>query len=311
MLQPIVSGLYACAGITPSRENNKIAAFDLDWTIIRSIHGIFPKSSDDWAFLPNRITTLKAYSDAGYTLAIFTNQGYSGAKLNIAIDRVNNVITALNTQGINPWVFVSTSKDIYRKPNIGMWQVLEKSLPQTIEKEISFYCGDAAGRSSDHSSDDILFASNIGVPFYTPEQIFPQNIIIIPETQTMFIFVGMPGSGKTTYYTRELQSRGWIHINQDTLKTRSKVLAATRKALLEGKSVAIDATNPDPIKRKDFIDMAIEYQIPTIILYFVGNGYNINKLRPNPVPTIAYNVYFKNLIEPTQELDHVPVVQII
>ena len=308
MLQQLVPGLYALAG---NNKNNLLAGFDLDWTLIRTVKGRFPKSADDWAFLPNRLSTLKGYQNAGYTLAIFTNQGYAGAKLTTALNRVNNVITALNAEGIFPWVLVATGKDRYRKPSIGMWQVLEQSLGIPIDKTKSFYCGDAGGRPTDFSADDRDFASNIGLTFYTPEQIFQRNQVEVPTTQAMFIFVGMPGSGKTTYYTQELQPRGWIHINQDILKTRPKVLAATRTALQSGKSVAIDATNPDPTKRRDFINMAIEYQVPTLILYFVDNGYERNKLRPNPVPDIAYNMYYKHLIEPTQALDLVPVVQIM
>lgn len=44
----------------------------------------------------------------------------------------------------------------------------------------SFYCGDAAGREAkwapgkkkDHSSVDRLFALNVGLKFYTPEEYF-------------------------------------------------------------------------------------------------------------------------------------------
>jgi bifunctional polynucleotide phosphatase/kinase len=41
-----------------------------------------------------------------------------------------------------------------------------------IDKEKSFYCGDAAGRVNDHSNDDILFSTNIGLKFYSPEMLF-------------------------------------------------------------------------------------------------------------------------------------------
>jgi bifunctional polynucleotide phosphatase/kinase len=41
-----------------------------------------------------------------------------------------------------------------------------------IDKEKSFYCGDAAGRVDDHSNDDILFSTNIGLKFYSPEMLF-------------------------------------------------------------------------------------------------------------------------------------------
>ncbi|CAH6419417.1 3 phosphatase [uncultured virus] len=311
MLTQLVPGLYAAPGyIQKTGDNYKVAAFDLDWTIIRSVRGRFPKDADDWAFLPNRISTIKSYQDAGYIIVIFTNQGYKGAKLTMAINRINNVLAALATNGIIPWIFVAAGGDQYRKPNIGMWQAFEQSV-NPIDKTTSFYIGDAAGRPQDHSRDDIDFAAVIGIPFFTPERLFPNNTVEIPTTQTMFIFVGMPGSGKSTYYTQNLQPRGWIHINQDNLKTVPKMLATARTAIMAGQSVAIDATNPDPNKRRSYIELAAQLKIPVLIIYFIGNGYEGNKLRPNPVPNIAYNVYFKNLVEPTQELDRVPVVQVV
>lgn len=187
---------------------------------------------------------------------------------------------------------------------------LARTADNYVDKTISLYVGDAAGRPQDHSSDDRSFANNIGLPFYVPEDVFPNDTIAIPNTQTMFIFVGMPGSGKTSYYQQYLEPKGWVHANQDILKTQSKMLNTVRSALASGKSVAVDATNPGLDKRREYVMLAAQYQIPTLIIYFVSDGYGRNKLRPNPVPTIAYNIYFKNLVEPTEELDLVPVVQL-
>lgn len=298
-------GLYWRNGDIGSK--NEVAGFDLDWTLIRSIRGKFHKDEHDWKFLPNRIITLKAYRDAGYTIAIFTNQGYKGAKLLTAVSRVNNVVTALINEGINPWVFVATN-NIYRKPNISMWQEFIKYNPN-IDISKSFFTGDAASRIQDHSDNDIKFAENIGLSFYTPEEFFANNPITIPNEQTMFIFVGMSGSGKTSFYDEKLKPLGWIHANQDTLKTRAKVIDTVRNALITGKSVAVDATNPSRSSRKDFIDLAIQYNIPTLIIYFVRNGHGYNKLRDNPVPEVAYNMYYKNLEEPNEN-EGVPIVEI-
>ena len=56
-----------------------------------------------------------------------------------------------------------------------MWLELLKIL-KLDKKEVcfesSFYCGDAAGRPDDHSSDDMLFARAIGLKFMTPEMLF-------------------------------------------------------------------------------------------------------------------------------------------
>ena len=69
--------------------------------------------------------------------------------------------------------------DIYRKPNIGMWQVVrDLYLEQGYEIDLStsLFVGDAAGRMGggrgrvkDHSDTDFKFALNAGIPFITPE----------------------------------------------------------------------------------------------------------------------------------------------
>lgn len=308
MLQQVVTGLHAYVGTIG--KTNSVASFDLDWTIVRTVRGRFPKDQDDWAFLPNRLSILNAYRDSGYTLAVFTNQGYKGAKLTTAINRINNILAALLKEEINPWILAATGDNSpYRKPNPGMWQVFSQYIPN-IDKKTSIYVGDAAGRPEDHSSDDRDFAQSIGIPFLTPEAVFPNNQVNIPDTQTMFIFVGMPGSCKSTFYQQNLQPKGWVHINQDILKTQPKVLNGIRTALASGKSVVVDATNPGVDKRHEYLLLAAEYKVPTMTIYFVRNGYGWNKLRQNPVPDIAYNMYYKNLVEPTPQLDYVPVVEI-
>lgn len=68
--------------------------------------------------------------------------------------------------------------DIYRKPNIGMFQVVEdlyRERGYEIDLESSVFVGDAAGRlggrgvSKDHSDTDYKFALNVGIKFLTPE----------------------------------------------------------------------------------------------------------------------------------------------
>ena len=225
----------------------------------------------------------------------------------MALERINNIILTLNQEHIDPWVFVATQQNNYRKPNPDMWNVFQQYLPKIME---TLYVGDAAGRPSDHSDDDKRFAENVKIPFLVPEDFFPNNEITIPETQTMFIFVGMQGAGKSFFYQTNLQPLGWVHANQDILKTQPKMLATIRTALSQGKSVAVDATNPDPQKRAEYLKLAMEYQVPTLIIYFVRNGYEWNKLRDKPVPDIAYNIYFKKLVEPSLEIDGVPVIEL-
>ena len=57
-------------------KNNKIASFDLDWTLIKTKSGNkFPKDFDDWELLnDNIIKKLKYFNNKGYQLIIFSNQ---------------------------------------------------------------------------------------------------------------------------------------------------------------------------------------------------------------------------------------------
>lgn len=65
--------------------------------------------------------------------------------------------------------------DIFRKPEIGMWQELLKELNHygcQVDLEKSFFVGDAAGRKNDFSNSDKMFAQGIGLKFFTPQQFF-------------------------------------------------------------------------------------------------------------------------------------------
>jgi len=305
MLVSVTTSFYVHQG---KYNGNKIFATDLDGTLIRTKKSRFAKDENDYAFLPNCIKIIKDYINKGFTIAIFTNQKRLP---DVMINKINNVLTDLINEGIYPWVFVSTKDDKYRKPNIGMWEYFINNFHHDINYQLSFYVGDAAGRPQDHSDSDLKFAEKINLKFYTPEQIFPNNVVDIPDYQSMFIFVGNQGSGKTTFYNKNLEPLGWIHANQDKIGTRAKLLKEIEKGLKEGHSVCIDCTNPSFEKRQDYIKLAIKYQIPTLIIYFVTDGHGFNQLRiENKVPEIGYSMYYKYLEEPTEELDGVPIIEL-
>jgi bifunctional polynucleotide phosphatase/kinase len=74
----------------------------------------------------------------------------------------------------------ATYGDKYRKPGTEMWTYFCKNLNggQLIDIDLSFYCGDAAGRPKtesrpkDFSDSDRKYAVNIGLTFMTPELLF-------------------------------------------------------------------------------------------------------------------------------------------
>jgi histidinol phosphatase-like enzyme len=100
-------------------------------------------------------------------------------------------------------VLAATAKDQYRKPGIGLYELLHdlyeaKGLeigtcdPSPRQARIilrftsedienSFYVGDAAGRAGDHNDTDRKFAVNAGLTFYTPEQYFKWDRFLLEQ----------------------------------------------------------------------------------------------------------------------------------
>ena len=91
----------------------------------------------------------------------------------------------------------------------------------------------------------------------------------------------MPGSGKTDYYNKYLTDH--IHINQDLLKTKKKVINTFRMYINSGISIVIDGTNPSQEDRELFYNYAIDNNYKIKVLYFIKNGTGWNKLRPKPI----------------------------
>ena len=293
-------------------STGNIAGFDLDWTLIRPIRGVFSKNANDLAILPNRKSVLENLVNTGFSIVIFTNQKSSNDTEKLSnIQRITNFINLIKLPVL---VLVSTADNIYRKPNIGMFTILNQMTKMTIKS--IFYCGDAAGRPQDFSDSDLIFAQNIGAKFYIPQDLFPEierispskssasdniNTLSLPSTKSLVIMMGMPGSNKTSFYERVLNPMGYYHVNQDILKTKAKVLSVAKNYMINGYNIVIDATNPQQSKRQEYYNLAKTYSYNVTVLYFVQNGTDWNKLRPKPVPDIAYSVYFKNLEEPTAE----------
>lgn len=113
--------------------------------------------------------------------------------------------------------------------------------------------------------------------------------------------VGPPGSGKTTFYRKYFKNRrflsdynDFLHVNQDQLKTKQKVLSTLKMFLSTGKSIVIDSTNPD---RSEYYKLIKEPYTVTV-LHFVRDGYGWNKLREGnkKVPDIVYHIYYKKFV---------------
>eukprot|EP01084_Bolivina_argentea_P299290 515884_1 len=174
------------------KGSSKIAAFDMDWTLVRP-KGTrkFPKSRNDWVWMYKDIITnkntvatqLKQLHRDGYQVVIFSNQNGIGSGKQ-SLDSVSGkVIDLSEALEIPLFGFLSIHKDHWRKPNTSMWDYFATHYNNDvkIDYNASFYCGDAGGRpkawkdkktKKDFSCSDRKFAHNIGIPFHTPEAYF-------------------------------------------------------------------------------------------------------------------------------------------
>lgn len=315
--------------------HQQIAGFDLDSTIIKTKSGKkFGFDKFDWEFLFENVPKIIQHYSKKYLITIFTNQkGLSKDKNKIPdfIDKLNLIINDLKINNII--VFIAISDDWYRKPMTGMWNSLHNICSPDFNN--SFYCGDAAGRTDDFSISDFYFAHNIGVKFYLPEFLFEKtksNVVnnekkflykkykfeftdytpllskineLIQKQPTIIIMVGRPASGKS-FFSSKLSNI--IVINQDTLKTFSKCIQETKKAIDKNKSVIIDNTNFKKITREEYMKIVPDNYLKICIWLNIPefDSQQLNYTRAEithgyPINIIAYRTYNKYFNEPKKE----------
>lgn len=280
--------------------SEKIASYDMDGTLIKTMSGnVFPKTIDDWQLNMNEVPTkLKKLHDNGFKIVVFTNQAGVESK-KITIDDVKKKIKMIQQRIEVPMqFFIATGSTIYRKPRTGMWKLLEERFNDgiKIDRNASFYVGDAAGRpenkimkkKKDHSCADRLFALNLELSFFTPEEHFlgmgkssswtrpefnPKSIsentpLLEPhgaelklKEQELIIMVGFPGSGKS--YFAKTHLKGYEIVNRDTILSMQKCVQTVQEVLQKGKSCVVDNTNPDQGSRRKFIEVARNLGVKT------------------------------------------------
>lgn len=73
--------------------------------------------------------------------------------------------------------------------------------------------------------------------------------------KTLVILMGIQGSGKSTFY-REYLAGDFVRVNLDSLKSRNREAELVWECLQNGKSFAVDNTNPTKADRKRYIPLA-------------------------------------------------------
>lgn len=112
------------------KSSTKIAAFDMDGTLIKTKSGkVHPVDLNDWQItFPTVSQTLKKYSSEGFKIVILSNQapiGNGRVKIEDFEKKIEAIVEKLD---IPIQAFIATGKGFYRKPSIGMWKTLEEKV---------------------------------------------------------------------------------------------------------------------------------------------------------------------------------------
>lgn len=125
----------------------------------------------------------------------------------------------------------------------------------------------------------------------------------------LIIFVGLPGSGKTTCY-REQFAATHVHVSKDLMPhardRESRQRAQIEKALSEGRSVVVDNTNPTAEARAPLIEIGRRYGARVVAYYFevpvrTAIARNAGREGRARVPNVAIFTTLKKLAAPSVE----------
>jgi len=340
IIEPIIEETNDCIRITYDSgdflHDKATAAFDLDYTIIKTKSGkVFPRDKDDWLYLyDNTVSFLRDLSNT-HNIVIFTNQsGFKKTvKKEVFMEKIINIIKDLS---IPIRIYISVQSGYFRKPLTGMWGLYKSqsqsttsssSVSQSTVNSDDFYCGDACGRKGDFSNTDHLFSHNIGINFYTPEQMFlkkkehleplypkylADNIgeiddIVLPTTsKIMILMCGYPGCGKSSISRTFGIPLSGIDIQGTKSKSKKFILEQLKNSL----NVVVDNTNHTKINRNEYIELAKKYDYHCVIIYIdndIEYCYYMNQLRcelskgeTKLVPKIAYHTLKKRFEIPDE-----------
>nr|CAB3264977.1 bifunctional polynucleotide phosphatase/kinase [Phallusia mammillata] len=332
--------VYESAGL---KHSSRVVAFDMDSTLITTKSGkTFAVDNKDWKLLfsqiPGKLQTV--IKERGKVVIITNQLGIGKGKVK-EVDFKKKIEAVLEKLNVAAQVVAITKRGKNRKPNIGSWKWLKEDGNGGVELTDFTYVGDAAGRpknwapgkKKDFSCGDRLFAMNLGVPFFTPEEFFlsqksvkfempsfnPKSIPlnaplteggdVTSDKQEVIVMVGYPASGKSSFVKNNILPKGYVHVNRDTMKTWQKCVAACKQALASGKSVVVDNTNADMASRKRYVDCAkaqgcqCRCFVSTVTIEHAFHNNRFRELSGSEhdiVPAMIIYSFRKNYVEPSK-----------
>lgn len=329
-----------CNNISKLKIPIRIASFDLDNTLIPYNRN----KSIPWSLLyPTIVDKLNHYHDDNYIFVMFTNQSAMRNKtfdIDFWKSNFEKIISQIfGNKKIYLAIYASKCDDYYRKPNLGMWNLMKQDFIHNFKikkiSTLSFFCGDAAGRINgkqhDFSDTDRKFAHNIGINFTTPEELFqnhaslnymlkgicPNNIpshhpySFHPKSRELIIMVGLPTSGKSYFIDNYVR---------DYIKLEKYNKIQINSLLKQNKSIIIDGNHPTANSRSKYLELAKKnnYHIRCIVMVTsIELARHLNNVRHvysvvyenneiSKIPRVCYHIYNNTYQEPQpQDFDTV------
>lgn len=86
---------------------------------------------------------------------------------------------------------------------------------------------------------------------------------VVKQSDEMIILCGLPGSGKSTI-AKEMETRGYVRVNQDELGSKKTCVRVAEGALKAGHSLVIDRCNFSADQRSTWIALAKHYKVKNV-----------------------------------------------
>lgn len=129
------------------------------------------------------------------------------------------------------------------------------------------------------------------------------------ERLELALFIGLQGAGKSTFFERKLRSTH-VHASKDLLgrskKRHARELRLVEASLAQGRSVAVDDTNPTRALRAEFIALARRHGARVVGYWFPPDpraclARNVQRSGRARVPPVALFATLKKLEPPLPE----------
>lgn len=190
----------------------KVAFFDADSTLRVSLSGsVSANNEKDVMLLPFVSQRIAELNQLGYLIMVVSNQGGVAKGLisiqtaDSALKYMTELISAENPMAQIHYIDFADQEDKFRKPLTGMAENISNELAQKglkIDWNHSFMVGDSAYKTTDlrpngdagthFSNSDRLFAENLKIPFYEPNEFFGwkcHNIDVFEKAEQVKKFV--------------------------------------------------------------------------------------------------------------------------